>query len=100
MYDIPVSYVNPYMACITYDISRLGIGIGYLRSYIAQFPRCTRNRIAFILEYAPYKPGAIRTVCQTRSACYIRIANKLTGIRSNRLPGCTSAGSYIGASSG
>ena len=69
-------------------------------NYNVQIARAKQEAAAYRTRIKQQTAQIKNTVCQTRSACYIRIANKLTGIRSNRLPGCTSAGSYIGASSG
>ena len=91
MHYLPVSDVNCHMAGITYNISRLCIGIINSAPRIPLGIGSPRNRITKITEYPISKPGTIRTVCQARPAAHIGIPHELTGIIGNLLPRCAPA---------
>ena len=86
MYKRVVPNINTNMSAVAYNVTRLNIIDTYSVSYTALCAGGMRKRNTKRCIYRHYKSGTIRTICQTASAVYIRISDKLACIIGNCLP--------------
>ena len=78
MYKLSIAGVDPYMAGIAYDITRLRILQSiHCRAYASVCCRRMRQAHAEVTIYAHDKSRTVRPVCKACSAIYILIANEL-----------------------
>ena len=83
MHDSSAAQIQRHMACIADDVACLSSFIGNLASCTSHSSRVSRQAVSVLPVHRPDKSGAIRTVCQARSARYIRVSDELAGIRCN-----------------
>ena len=85
MYKRVVPNINTNMSAVAYNVTGLNIIDTYSVSYTALCAGGMRKRNTKRCIYRHYKSGTIRTICQTASAVYIRISDKLACIICNCL---------------
>ena len=83
MHDSSAAQIQRHMACIADDVACLSSFIGNLASCTSHSSRVSRQAVSVLPVHCPDKSGAVRTVCQARSARYIRVSDELAGIRRN-----------------
>ena len=83
MHDSSTAQIQRHMACIADDVACLSSFIGNLASCTSHSSRVSRQAVSVLPVHRPDKSGTIRTVCQARSARYIRVSDELAGIRCN-----------------
>ena len=84
MDDLSVTDINRNMSGIANQFTGLRVcQTSYVITDITVGSGGMRQGYAEILINAHNKTGAVRTVCQARSARYIRVSDELAGIRRN-----------------
>lgn len=83
MHDSSTAQIQRHMTCIADDVACLSSFIGNLASCTSHSSRVSRQAVSVLPVHCPDKSGAVRTVCQARSARYIRVPDELAGIRRN-----------------
>ena len=81
MHDSSAAQIQRHMACIADDVACLSSFIGNLASCTSHSSRVSRQAVSVLPVHCPDKSGAVRTVCQARSARYIRVSDELAGFR-------------------
>ena len=84
MYDCATTHINGYVAGITDNITRLSFGIGYPYTTASHRTGGMWQADTKVCIDGFDKSGTVCTVCQTLTTPYIRVADKLCGIRHNR----------------
>ena len=83
MNDLASADVDRYMTGVTDQIAGFRFTVADALAYACLCTGSSRQRDPESGVYALSESGAVRTVCQARSARYIRVSDELAGIRRN-----------------